>query len=250
MGAGLIDAELAALLVLLVGSRVPVVVAGPPGASRDELVDALVALIPADATVVELAGAAEEFEWLPEAVELGWQRERGVLPAIGLDAAPRASASTTIMLTRHLAGVGPNAPSGARARMVVRALAMGYGLVAGMTADGLDGVFARLGDPAVGTDEDERSRLGLVLALGEPAVGTRLLAAHYVRPLARDVHGHLQRLPPAVLATWSPDRDRWDHFAWGVVPELASRTGRRPIELERDQARIAAALRSEAATAS
>ena len=237
----MVDAELAALLVLLIGSRVPAVVAGRPGPSRDELVDALAALVPADATVVDLAGVAEEFEWLPEAVELGWQRERDVLPRSGAGAVTRASAATTIMLTRDLAGDGPAALSGARARLVVRALAIGYGLVAGMTADGLEGVFARLGDPAIGTDEDERSRLGVVLAMGEPAVGTRVLAAHYVRPLARDVHGHLQRLPPAVLATWSPDRDGWDHFAWGVVPELASRTDRRPIEFERDQARIAAA---------
>jgi hypothetical protein len=43
--------------------------------------------------------------------------------------------------------------------------------------------------------------------------------------------------------------DSFDHFAWGVLPELAIRVGVRPIELERDQARRAAALRAAAATA-
>jgi hypothetical protein len=67
-------------------------------------------------------------------------------------------------------------------------------------------------------------------------------AAHYLRPVARDEHGHVQRMPPAVLATWDATADRFEHFAWGIVGELASRTGRRPIELEREQARRAARL--------
>jgi len=50
-------------------------------------------------------------------------------------------------------------------------------------------------------------------------------------------------MPPAVLATWNMTTDTFDHFAWGVLPELAARTGRRPVELEREQARLAAALR-------
>jgi hypothetical protein len=64
-------------------------------------------------------------------------------------------------------------------------------------------------------------------------------AAHYVRPVARDEHGHVQRLGPAVLATWDPGTDRFEHFAWGVVPELAIRIGRKPgdFELEVDRRR-------------
>jgi hypothetical protein len=108
-------------------------------------------------------------------------------------------------------------------------------------------VFERLRRPPVATDDDELTRLGVVLVLGEPAAGPRVLAAHYVRPLARDQHGHVQRQPPAVLATWNADTDRWDHFAWGVLPDLADRTGRRPIEFEREQARLASALRTGAA---
>jgi hypothetical protein len=82
-----------------------------------------------------------------------------------------------------------------------------------------------------------------VLAVGEVGCGPRVLAAHYVRPVARDQHGHVQRLPPAVLATWNMAADSFDHFAWGVLPELAERIGLRPVELEREQARLAAELR-------
>jgi len=49
----------------------------------------------------------------------------------------------------------------------------------------------------------------------------------------------VQRLGPAVLATWDPAGDRLEHFGWGVVPELAMRVGRRAgdFELEADARR-------------
>lgn len=239
-----LDTELAALVALLVRGRVPVVVAGPPSQGRRRLVEALVATLPADVRVVELAGPAEEFEWLPEATELGWRREHNVVPATGRDGVPRASASSVVLLAHDLAGGGPQATTGPRARLVVRSLAVGYGLVAAIDAVDLQAVLDRLDAPDIAADEDERSRLGLVLAIGELARGPRVLAAHYVRPLARDQHGHLQRLPPAVLATWAMATDTWDHFAWGVTPELGARIGLRAVELEREQARLATALRA------
>jgi hypothetical protein len=66
-----------------------------------------------------------------------------------------------------------------------------------------------------------------------------VVAAHYVRPVARDQHGHLQRLGPAVLATWDPAEDAFEHFGWGVTPELALRVGRRAgdFEIEVDRRR-------------
>ncbi|HET7829764.1 MAG TPA: hypothetical protein VFL03_09390 [Candidatus Limnocylindrales bacterium] len=239
-----LDAELAALLLLLLRARVPVIVAGPPTSGREALADALVASLPHDLTPVELAGAAEEFEWLPEAVELGWRRERRVVPGVGRDAVQRVSSGSTVIVARSLAGDAPEATGGERARLVVRALAVGYGLVATVDEPDLQGVLDRLHRPPVGTDEDERSRLGVVLAVGDVPPGTRVLAAHYVRPVARDQHGHVQRMPPAVLATWNMARDDFDHFAWGVTPELASRVGLTAIELEREQAGLAAALRA------
>jgi hypothetical protein len=244
---GMLDAELAALLWLLVEARVPAVVAGSSAAIRAPLVDALPSLLHADASVVELAGGAEEFEWLPEATELGWRREHRVVPARGRDATPRARSSTAVLLARDLAGAGPDATGGERARLVVRALSLGYGLIAGIDARDLEGVIDRLGAPPVATDEDERSRLGVVLAVAEVGRGPRVLAAHYVRPVSRDVHGHVQRLAPAVLATWNMTSDTFDHFAWGVLPELAIRVGSRPVDLEREQARRSGLLRASAA---
>jgi hypothetical protein len=241
--AGTLDAELAALVVLLLGARVPMVVAGPPIAARDALADALLAILPDDVSVIELAGSAEEFEWLPEAVELGWRRERHVVAATRRDGMARASAANTVIVARDLAGTGRLATGGERARLVVRALAVGYGLVATIDEPDLEGVLERLHRPPVGTDEDERSRLGIVLAVAEVAPGPRVVAAHYVRPVARDQHGHVQRLPPAVLATWNMATDSFDQFAWGVAPELADRLGRSAIELERELARLAASLR-------
>ena len=247
VGRGVLDAELAGLLELLLEARVPAIVAGAPGTGRDALLDALLGLLPGDARVMPLAGEAEEFEWMPEAIELGWRRERSVKLALGRDTAPPATPAATVLLARDLAGEGPEATGGARARVTIRALAIGYGLVAAMDAADLEAVLNRLHAEPIATDEDERSRLGIVLAIGEPDGGSRVLAAHYVRPLARDQHGHLQRLPPAVLATWSGTGDRFDHFAWGVLPELAARTGRSPIEFEREQARRAGDLRTAVA---
>jgi hypothetical protein len=87
--------------------------------------------------------------------------------------------------------------------------------------------------------DDELTFLGCVLVLGPstdvPSPGPlRVIAAHYARPLARDAHGHQQRLPPAVLATWDARAGRYEHFSWGVLPEIAARLGRKAGDLEAD----------------
>ena len=154
------------------------------------------------------------------------------------------TAADGVLVVRGLGaadGVG-----GARARIVVRALALGYGLLATMAGDGLEDALNALHAPDVGTDPDERSRLGVVLAVADDAGTSRVTAAHYVRPVALDTHGHVQRLAPAILATWNPGAGRWDHFAWGVLPDIAGRLGITTIELEREQARRAAALSAAA----
>lgn len=253
-----LDAELAALLWLLLEARIPLVAVGASGSGRDAVLDGLTGLLAADARLAEVA-PDDDFEWLPEAVELGWRRERRDLPGPGTAAASaapasaaptpvgastpevvRVSSSTGVLVARALGE--PDGIAGARARIVVRALALGYGLLATMSGDGLDDALNALHDPAVGTDPDERSRLGVVLAVADDAGTPRVTAAHYVRPVALDTHGHVQRLPPAILSTWNLERDRWEHFAWGVIPDLAGRLGVRPIELEREQVRRAGIL--------
>jgi len=105
-------------------------------------------------------------------------------------------------------------------------------------AGSLGEVRERLGTGPLPLTPDQLTFLGCVLVLGE-STGTkrgrmRVTAAHYVRPLARDAHGHPQRLDPAVLATWDDRLGRYEHFAWGVLPEIAARLGRRAGDLEAD----------------
>ena len=96
----------------------------------------------------------------------------------------------------------------------------------------------RLAAPPFRLSRQELTFLGCVLVLAppedRPTGRLRVVAAHYVRPLARDAHGHAQELPPAVLSTWDARLDRYEHFAWGVVPEIAARLGRRSGDVEAD----------------
>jgi hypothetical protein len=105
-------------------------------------------------------------------------------------------------------------------------------------AASLGEVRERLGAGPLPLNPDQLTFLGCVLVLGEAAGAgrgrLRVTAAHYVRPLARDAHGHPQRLDPAVLATWDDRLGRYEHFAWGVLPEVAARLGRRGGDLEAD----------------
>ena len=126
-------------------------------------------------------------------------------------------------------------------RIAVRAVSLGYGLAGTIAAPSLEAVLARLRAAPMRLTEDELSRLGLVVIVEAQADAPerlpRVVAAHYLRPVARDMHGHVQKLGPAVLATWDGRAGRFEHFGWGVTPELAMRTGRHAgdfeIELER-----------------
>ena len=147
---------------------------------------------------------------------------------------------TTVLLALELSDHTPAYIWGEAARTTVRAASIGYGLAATIHADSLDDVFDALRRPPVRLADDELSRLGVVLVLRQVDDDRRrVVAAHYVRPVARDLHGHLQRLGPAVLATWEPATDTFEHFGWGVTPELARRIGRHAgdFEIETDRRR-------------
>lgn len=247
---GTLDAELAATLWVLIEGRVPVIVAAEDGGTgKSTLLDALLAFLAPGVRAVELAGAAESFDWLPQAAELGWKPARRTRPiddAMLRDLEARAGRparppqppvrpDTTVLLVPELSDHLPSYTWGAEARLAIRAASIGYGLAATIHADSLDEVFEALRRPPVNLDEDELSRLGVVLILRR--VGgerRRVVAAHFVRPAARDVHGHVQRLGPAVLATWDAPTDTFEHFGWGIVPELAMRVGAHAGDFEID----------------
>jgi hypothetical protein len=223
-----LDSELAAHLWVLVGAGVPVVVAaGPQHAGKTTLLNAVLEFLPSDRRIVELVGESETFDWLPQASELGWP---GVpRPADGGDP---VRPETAVLLAHELSDHTPAYTWDMAARVFVRAASIGYQLAATIHADSLEDVFDLLRWPPVRLTDDELSHLGIVLILRRTTIGRRIVAAHYVRPIARDVHGHTQRLGPAVLATWDPRTDAFEHFGWGVMPELAKRVGLRPGDYE------------------
>lgn len=237
-----LDAELAALLWILVEARLPVVVAGGPERSRPVVRAALTDVLPAGTRVVRLRGAEEAFAWLPEARALGWREETA--PASNGAPAQGVSPAATVLLA-DLVDRTPDGTWGEHARLAIRAVAVGYGLAATADGDRLEDVLGRLSASPVGAGDDELTRLGVVLVLSPDDRGPgrcRLAAAHYLRPVQRDAHGHVQRMAPAVLAVADPRSDRFEHFAWGIADELGGRTGRSASELEREQARRATAL--------
>ena len=181
----ILDAELAALVWLLVEGGVPLVVAGPP----------------------ERLGAAT-------------QLLRGVLASVRADLAEATIAA------------GPLDRVGAW--QLVRGGRSGA-VLAGASLEDVRDVLSRA--PFL-LSPQELTFLGCVLVLGRRddrrAGSLRVTAAHYVRPFARDAQGHPQELPPAVLATWDARLGRYEHFAWGVLPEIAARLGRRAGDLEAD----------------
>jgi hypothetical protein len=177
---------------------------------------------------------------------LVWLLVEGDVPLVVIAPAERLGAGAQL-LVGVLSSIRPDAvtpdlekPLGATAvRRLLRGRLPG-GVIAG---DSLDDVYRALKAPPLPVSDDELTFLGCVLVLGraEPSGSgaassgrLRVVAAHYVRPLARDAHGHAQRLGPAVLATWNAERGHYEHFAWGILPEIASRLGRRAGDLELD----------------
>jgi len=77
---------------------------------------------------------------------------------------------------------------------------------------------------------DEPALLGVVIVVR----GARVVAAHWVRPSLRDGAGHLRAQGPAVLSTWDERMGAYEHFAWGVIPELAAIIGMKAGDFEID----------------
>jgi hypothetical protein len=114
-------------------------------------------------------------------------------------------------------------------------------------AAALAGALGRLGadggtvtsGPGAGIEDVLRQPVPIRPATGAVVIvaGGRVVAVHLHRPPLRDGAGHVRSQAPAVLATRDEAAGRWEHFAWGVTPDLASATGRRAGDFEPEQDR-------------
>jgi hypothetical protein len=229
---GVLDAELAALVWLLVEDGIPVLVVGMEAVARDELLDALVAAMPGTRRP-DRAAPVGEGRLVRVAGTLATSTPPGMLRAALGQTTGRSGLAATIegtdlaealaMLRRQ--GISDDEASFLGTVLVLRPVADR------LVADRLVADRPTAEPEAVMSGRDQR-----------------VVAAHYLRPMARDAGGHVQRLGPAVLATWDADRGAYDHFGWGIYPELAARTGRRAGDLEAAHRARAEELRSRAST--
>ena len=163
---GAIDAELAALTWLLVEAGVPLLVAGTPGTGRARCGTRSPPSCRPNSTTTVLRGDDEDFDMAARG------RRAGLAPrSAGEPAGPRSSSGLTVMVADL--DDRPGGTWGERARIAIRALSLGYGMLATVRGDRLEDVFERLGGPPVEASEDELSRLGLVLVLGDDGGGSR-----------------------------------------------------------------------------
>lgn len=247
---GVLDPELAALAWLLIEANVPAVVVGSSLPDAHRVRASLAGVLPPGSAVVELAGADESFAWMPEATELGWRQDRPEqLPASAVPPSARHRPGQTVIVAdldpRPAGASSPRATTwGEQALVAIRAVSIGYGMLATMRGARLEDVLSALAARPVGAMDDELTRLGMVLVLAPTGEGaTRVVAAHYLRPVSRDAEGHVHRFGPAVLATWDDREERFEHFGWAITDELAGRIGLTTAELEREQHRRAMLLR-------
>jgi hypothetical protein len=111
-----------------------------------------------------------------------------------------------------------------------------------LSAAGLSEALERLHAGPGRLPYDALRRLGLVATVDETERGLRCRVVHFLRPTERDGQGHVQRRPPAILASWDEGSDRYDDYAWGITPELAERVGRTQADLEERRDRRAGFL--------
>jgi hypothetical protein len=85
-----------------------------------------------------------------------------------------------------------------------------------------------------------RPATGAIVVLDDSG---RVAAAHLLRPPLRDGAGHVRPRGPGVLAVRLEAEDRLEHFAWGVMPELAASLDRKGGDVEAELDERAASLK-------
>jgi hypothetical protein len=117
--------------------------------------------------------------------------------------------------------VGPDAAVAAAVVDAIRPLAADAALVTGGLGTGVEDVLRQ--------PVPLRPATGAIVIVD---AGGRVAAAHLLRPPLRDAAGHVRPQGPGVLAARMGQEERLEHFAWGVVPELAAGMGRKAGDVE------------------
>jgi len=186
----------------------------------------------------------------PELAALLWLLTDGGVPLVLAGPAPaatRSAVAAALLATNpsHAWVLIDANEDPLHAERLAALLRGGVGLGVTLAADDLEAVIEGL--VAAGLPEDGVRRLGVVIIVEESDHGLRCRVVHYLRPTERDAQGHVQRRPPAVLAAWDDEAGAYEHYAWGITPELAGRIDRSQADLEERQHDRAVFLRAAAA---
>ena len=229
--AGTLDAELAATLWVLIEGRVPVIVAAARRRRRQVHAPQRAARLPAaDRPAVVLAGAARPSTGCRRPGS--WAGSGHPAARRGGDAAARPGHAGpprhAVLLCRSFRPparlhLGPRRPSPSGPRASATAWPPRSTPTRSTTSSSSSAV--RRSGPT--TTSCRGSGWSSILRRLDD-VRRRVAAAHYVRPTARDEHGHTQRLGPAVLATWDPATDHSSTSAGASRPSSPGASTARP----------------------
>jgi hypothetical protein len=203
---GSVDVETAALIWLLLERGASLTVAGPtdpkPGVGKTTALNALLQLLPQEATLVYTSGIYEDF---------AFARQPGIDPA------------TTYVLCNEISDHQPFYMWGRVARHYLMLPSQGYQIATCVHADTIDDVIymyhheLRLSSEAV-------RHLGLVVNIGlvgqEPALQRRWLSTHFLQPKADPKRPNAIRAIP--ISLWDERDDTFVHAEQSGLDELAA----------------------------
>ena len=155
---------------------------------------------------------------------------------------PAVRPETAMLVVPEFSDHLPSYTWGEEARIAIRAATIGYGLAGHAPRRFARGRARGPGAPAGEPDRRRDLAPGRRADPAPPRVRRRPPRGRGpLRPARRRATSTAtcSASGPAVLATWDAAGDRFEHFGWGITPELARRVGRRAgdFELEVDRRR-------------
>ena len=209
IGVGSVDAQTASLVWLLLDRGSSFTIAGPtdpkPGVGKTTVLNALLQLLPGEATLAYTSGIYEDFAFTRLS---------------------QGAPNSTYVLCNEISDHQPFYMWGRVARQYLLLASQGYRIATTVHADTIDDVIylfqreLRLSSEAI-------RRLGLVVHIGlvgeEPAVGRRWLSVHFLQPAMDPAKPGA--LVPIQLSRWDERTDTFVHADCSVMEGLATWAG-------------------------